>query len=444
MNDLTKGTPWKGIIRFMIPVLLGNLLQLTYILADTRIIGTFLGDTALAAVGAITVLPSLFLYFFTGVANGFAIMIAQLYGAEKKEKIRIAFAAELLLGAILSVTLVLIILAVLPFFFRVLNVPDALLPMAASYTRIMIMGMIITLFYNILLASARAIGDSFTPLCILILSVLLNIAGDMLFLGVFHTGVSGAAIATVLAQTIALVVCGIYLLKRYTFFQIRKEDFKKIEGYMVKEMLLTGFSMGMMNSLINIGSFVLQTAINNLGNSFIVAQTTARKITDVLMSIFVAMGQTLTPYCGQNYGAAKYDRIRQGMKAGTVITCAWCVVVIVIVYGFSPFLIRLITGSNDQIMIGAAARYLKFDCLLYFLVAIIFVHRNSLQGIGERVTPLISSGIEMVGKVVLTYTLVPALDYTGVILVEPIVWIVMVIPLILKMKKITRSEQWQN
>ena len=162
------------------------------------------------------------------------------------------------------------------------------------------------------------------------------------------------------------------------------------------------------------------------------------------MSVFVAMGQTLATYCGQNYGAGKYTRIQSGMKVGTIITCSWCAVVFVIVYLLAPILTEFITGSHDQDMIQAASGYLKVDCILYFLVALIFVLRNSLQGIGDRVTPLISSGIEMVGKIVFTYTLVPALGYTGVILVEPIVWIIMIIPLILKMKKVMRLEQWQN
>ena len=153
------------------------------------------------------------------------------------------------------------------------------------------------------------------------------------------------------------------------------------------------------------------------------------------MAVFVAVGQTLATYCGQNYGAKRYDRIAEGMKVGYKLTCGWCVFVILIVYLWAPWLIRMTTGSEDQLMIQAASRYLRIDTLLYVLVAVIFVLRNSLQGVGDRITPLISSGIEMLGKVILTGTLVPALGYTGVILVEPIVWIVMIVPLIIQMRK---------
>ena len=207
-----------------------------------------------------------------------------------------------------------------------------------------------------------------------------------------------------------------------------------MEKPMMVSMMKSGLSMAFMSSLISIGSFVLQTAINGLGNSYIVAQSAARRITELLMSVFVAVGHTMATYCSQNLGAKRWDRIHAGMKAGYRVTCLWCAAVLIIVYTLAPKLIFLITGSSDQIMIHAASQYLRIDTILYVLVAVIFVQRNSMQGIGDTVTPLISSGIEMVGKVILAFTLVPAMGYSGVILVEPIVWIVMIIPLVLKVR----------
>lgn len=444
MNHMTEGNPGKAIIKFMIPVLLGNLLQLTYSLADTRIVGSFLGDQALAGVGATATLHTLYIGLFMGIANGFAISIAQLFGAKLIERVRVAFACALMLAGILSVGMVCVNMLFLKPVLRFLNVPDNLFSVSYGYISIIIEGMIVTMFYDVLLASARAIGDSKTPLMILILSVGMNILGDIVLLGVFHTSVNGAAIATVAAQVIALTVCAFYLLGKYPFFRVSAADFRKIKASMVKEMLAMGLSMGFMSSLISIGSVILQTAINSLGDSYIVAQTAARKMTEALMSIFVAMGQTLATYCGQNYGAKQYKRIREGMRFGYWVTCSWCLLVLVAAYTIAPTCIRLITGSSDQVMIDAASKYLRIDCILYVLVAVIFVQRNSLQGLGEKRIPLISSGIEMVGKIILTYTLVPKMGYDGVILVEPIVWIVMIIPLIVKMKQITSSEEWRT
>ena len=431
---MTTGSPVRIIIKFTIPILLGNLLQLAYSVIDMRLVGTFLGDHALAAVGATSVMYTLFIGFFMGIANGFAVMTARHFGGKNMEKVHISFVSSIVMGAGLAVSISVLCLLFLGPIMRLLNVPDSIFAESAGYIRIIIAGLLITMLYDILIASARAIGDSVTPLLTLFLSVGLNIAGDVLLLGVLHTGVWGAALATVAAQLITAVVCGVYILRRYDFYRYRSGDLQLLERPMMVTMMKTGLSMALMSCLISIGSFVLQTAINGLGNSYIVAQSAARRITEILMSVFVAIGHTMATYCSQNLGADRWDRIHEGMKAGYWITCLWCVLVLVIVYTLAPTLICMITGSSDLVMIHAATQYLRIDSILYVLVAVIFVQRNSMQGIGDTVTPLISSGIEMAGKIILAFTLVPALGYFGVILVEPIVWIVMIIPLILKVR----------
>lgn len=435
MQDMTQGTPVKVIVRFTIPILLGNILQLTYNLADTRIVGSFIGDHALAAVGATATMFSLFVYFFMGLANGFAIATARYFGAGDMEGVHKSFVAALVMGIGLTVIISIVIELQMNPFLRFLNVPDEILADSRLYIRIVIAGLVITMIYDVLLASARAIGDSVTPLLTLIVSVGLNIVGDIILIVVFGIGVAAVAIATIAAQFITLIACGIYLLRKYPFFRFDREDFKNLELPMMKSMMLSGLSMAFMGTLIAIGSLVLQTAINLLGSSYIVAQSAARRITDVLMTVFVAVGNAMAPYCSQNLGAGRWDRIRAGMKAGYAITCSWCALVLIIVWLFASTMISLVTGSHDQVMIDAATLYLKVDSALYVLVAIIFTIRFSMQGVGDKVTPLVSSGIEMIGKIIMTYTLVPVMSYMGVILVEPITWIFMIIPLIRKVRK---------
>ncbi len=435
MKDMTVGSPMKILIYFAVPILLGNLLQLAYTLIDTRIIGVFLGDHALAAVGSTTQLSMLFIGFFIGMANGFSIMTARNFGMKNYEKVRSSFLLSLLMGSGSAVGIAGITLLFLDDILVFINVSGDLICDAREYVRIIIAGMIVTMIYNVFLSSARAIGDSLTPLLTLCVSVGLNIAGDYLMVGVFNTGVWGAAAATVFAQGITLTVCAVYIFRKYSFFRIRKSDLEYIDVSMARGMMASGVSMGLMSSMITIGSLILQTGINGLGNSYIVAQSVARQITNVLMSVFVAVGNAMATYCSQNYGVGDADRVRQGMKAGYWITCSWCIFVLIIVYSAAPLMIQMITGSSDAVMIDAASRYLRIDSVLYVLVAVIFVQRNSLQGVGDKITPLISSGIEMAGKVILTYTLVPLLGYFGVILVEPIVWIVMIVPLIIKVRK---------
>ena len=435
MNDMTIGSPIKIITKFTIPILLGNLLQLAYNVIDMRLVGSFLGDRSLAAVGATAVMYTLFVGFFMGVANGFAVTTARYFGSKNMEKVHIAFVSSIVMGVVLSAGVSLLCLIFLPPIMQFLNVPENVFSESAGYIRIIIAGLVVTMIYNVLLASARAIGDSITPLLTLFVSVGLNIFGDILFLGVLHTGVWGAAAATIASQAITAAVCCVYILNKYRFYRFRPADIRRMEQPMMVTMVKTGLSMAFMNSLISIGSFILQTAINDLGNSYIVAQSAARRITEILMSIFVAVGQTMATYCSQNLGADRWDRIHQGMKVGYWITCLWCIIVLVIVYTLAPTLIVLITSSSDAVMIHAADQYLRIDSILYVLVAIIFVQRHSMQGVGDTVTPLVSSGIEMIGKIILAYTLVPALGYFGVILVEPIVWIFMIIPLIWKVRK---------
>ena len=258
MKDLTKGKISTLILGFAIPVFLGNLLQLTYSLADTRIVGSFLGERSLAAVGATTTISNLIVGFLLGLANGFAIITAQKFGAGDKKRVRRSFAIALVLGVIVSAILILIGTVFINPILGFLNVPGKLFIEAKQYILIIIIGLWVTMFYDILMAVMRAIGDTLTPLLILAISVGLNIVLDLLFVAVWKTGTWGAAAATVLAQFIALVICCFYMIHKYELLRLNKNDFKDLESKMIKEMLATGMSMGFMSSLVNIGSLTLQ------------------------------------------------------------------------------------------------------------------------------------------------------------------------------------------
>lgn len=436
MKDLTKGKPSTLILSFALPVFLGNLLQLTYSLADTRIVGSFLKEDALAAVGATSPLSGLIIGFLMGLANGFAIVTAQKFGAGNREEVRKSFALSLVMGSVIS-----LILTVLGFLFlhpilRFLNVPDHLMGIARQYIFIIIAGMLATFLYDTCAASLRALGDTVTPLVILAVSVTLNIAGDLFFiLVVVKAGVQGAAVATVLSQTLAFLICWFYMIRRYEILRLKKKDFFGLERNMMKNMLSAGLSMGLVSSLVNLGTLALQTSINRLGRDIIVAHTAARKITEMFMIMFGVFGQTMAIFCGQNAGAGRMDRVRHGIGLAVLYTCIWSVMTVIFSFTIGKQLIYLVTGSHNETVIRNAANYLKFDTIFYFVTAVISVLRNAMQGLGETVIPLVSSALEMIGKVVIAVTLVPLLGYTGVIVAEPIVWVIMVIPLIVKILK---------
>ena len=441
MKDLTKGRPSVLILTFALPIFLANLLQLTYSLADTRIVGTFLGDNALAAVGATTTLSNLIVQFLMGMCNGFAIISAQCFGAKDMAKLRKSLGNALVLGIFVAVLLTVVGLVFLQPILRFLNVPENLRDTAARYVAVIIAGLIATLLYDVLSATLRAIGDTVTPLIVLAISVVMNIGGDLFFIVVLKAGVRGAAIATVLSQCVAVVICAVYLWRKYEILRIGREDLALAKDGMLRNMLSSGLSMGFMSSLVNIGTLTLQTSINKLGQNIIIAHTAARKISEIFMIMFSVFGQTMATYCGQNLGAGKIDRVRRGILLATGYTCIWCTLNIVTAYTIGDWLVWLVTGSKNTEVIYNATLYLKVDTLFYYVTAVICIVRNAMQGLGERIVPLISSSLEMVGKIVIAATLVPWFGYYGVIAAEPIVWFIMIIPLLIK---IFRMPIWKR
>lgn len=441
MKDLTEGKPSVLILTFALPIFLANLLQLTYSLVDTRIVGSFLGESALAAVGATTTLSNLIVQFLMGMCNGFAIISAQYFGAKDMAKLRKSLGNALVLGTFAAIVMTVAGLVFLQPILQFLNVPEELSDTASQYMAVIIAGLVVTLLYDVLSATLRAIGDTVTPLIVLAISVAMNIGGDLFFIVVLKAGVRGAAIATVLSQCVAVVVCAIYLWKKYEILRICREDLKLEKDGMLRSMLSSGLSMGFMSSLVNIGTLTLQTSINKLGQDIIIAHTAARKISEIFMIMFSVFGQTMATYCGQNLGAGKIDRIRRGILLAIAYTCIWCTLNIVTSYTIGDWLVWLVTGSRKEEVVYNAALYLKVDTLFYYVTAVICIVRNSMQGLGERIVPLISSSLEMVGKIVIAATLVPWFGYLGVIAAEPVVWFIMIIPLLIK---IFRMPLWKE
>ena len=428
MKNLTQGKPIRVILLFAIPLYIGQLFQLGYSLIDTRIIGSTLGETSLAAVGATTSLSDLLIEFMNGVVCGYGIIVATCFGAGDETNLRKAIGGTVVLSVGITAFLSIGCLVFLSQILNFLNVSPELAPEASAYIRIIIAGLIATTLYNVCSAILRAIGDSFTPLMFLVISNLLNIGLDYLLILRLDMGVTGAATATVISQALSAVLCYIYMRRKYPQINLHAGDVVP-EREMYRQLVPRGFSMGFMLSFVLMGSLALQTAINALGMNIIVAHTGARKATSLFLMIFFVLGTALATYCGQNLGAEEYGRIKQGIRDTILFSFGWYLLVLLIVFTLSPVIINLITASAEPEIIDNAVLYLKVNASFYFLPAIICILRNSMQGFGDSRTPLVSSFIELVGKVLIAYLLVPALQYMGVVLSEPIVWALMVIPL---------------
>ena len=432
MKDLTKGKPIRLILLFAVPLFVGQLFQLFYSLADTRIVGQTLGDEALAAVGATTTLSDMLLSFLNGLTNGFAIVIATCFGAKDERQMKKAMGGTILLGSCCAVVLSGLCLLNMSGLLKLLNISPELFAAARGYIGIVIAGLLAATLYNICAAMLRAIGDSFTPLLFLILAAFLNIAMDYGFILCLHTGVEGAAYATVIAQAVSAFMCFLYMRRKYPQLTLKKEDFKP-DMILYKKLFGAGLSMGFMTSLVGIGTMALQTSINTFGTDIIVAHTAARKISSIYMLPFSVMGTTLATYCGQNLGAGKYSRIRQGIRDTVLVTFVWCTGVIISAYTVAPWLIRTVTATQKKDIIDTASLYLRVNTPFYYVPTVICLFRNSMQGFGDNRTPVISSSLEMIGKVLIALLLAPAIGYYGIIVAEPIVWFIMVIPLVVNM-----------
>ncbi len=429
MRNLTEGKPLKLILLFALPLFVGQLFQLFYSLVDTRIVGATLGDTALAAVGATSTLSDLLMSLLNGVTNGFAIIIATYFGAQNEKAMKKAMAGTILLGIVAAFLVSVISLAALLPILRFLNISDELLPQARAYIGIILVGLVAATAYNICAAILRAIGDSFTPLIFLVISTVLNVFLDYGFILYLEMGVAGAAVATVISQAVSAVLCFWYMRKRYPEIRLTKEDFR-LSKEVCGKLLTTGMSMAFMSAFVQMGTFALQSSINTFGTNIIVAHTAARKVSSIFMMPWGVLGTTLATYCGQNLGAGKISRIKKGMKDTLFFTWGWCVLVVLVAYTLSPVLVRMITASAEPEIIDTAELYLKVNTAFYFVPSVICLFRNSMQGFGDSKTPVFSSSLELLTKLVAAFLLAPAIGYWGIILSEPIAWFIMVIPLV--------------
>lgn len=438
-KTLTEGTPWKQILLFSIPIFWGNVFQLLYSLVDTKIVGSTLGTEALAAVGSVSTLHTLMTGFLNGLTLGFSLITAMCFGAKNRKRLKKTFAAAISLGVLTTLALVLMLIIFLHPVLNLLHVPQAQFEMAYAYISVLIVGLFATLFYNLCANTLRAIGDALTPLIFLIVATVSNIGLDYLFILGFQMGVQGAAYATVLAQLLSVVLCLIRILRKFPILHIQKEDFR-FDRELMAEMYKSGLSMGLMSCLVGIGTILLQSAINTLGTTVIVAHTAARKVFELVSLPNSVLGSAMATYCGQNYGARRFDRIRQGIRASLIIAAVWAVVVFLICHTIEGKLIQFVASTTNPDVIYWGSTYLKVDMSFIVICGVIVILRNSMQGFGDRVIPVFSSCIELAGKIMFAFVFAPMFAYWGIIWAEPMVWIAMVIPLIVKVVHVLKKE----
>lgn len=424
VTDMTKGNPLRLILLFTVPLLIGDVFQQLYTMADTMVVGYELGDSAIAAIGGVAPLYNLVLYFSIGLNNGYQIILTQKFGAGERKAIKQVIAGMLVLNVGITLFLTALSLATLRPMLIFLNIPASIMEGAYAYIFVILAGMLCTIFYNMFASILRAVGNSSVPLYFLIMASILNVVLDILFVMSFKWGLVGAAGATILAQAIAAVFCGIYIWKNYQELMPEKDDFKVPSG-ILKALITTGMSMALMEGIVSLGSIIYQRATNAFGETIMVSYTSARKIIDMMMRPLITLATANCIFAGQNWGAKKLDRIQEGLKKVLIVEMLWSAVAFVIVFLFGAQLIQFTTGTRDATIISNAVMSLRIHLSCYPFLGVLFCLRNVMQAMGQKLAPIISSGIELVMKIFAASYLIPKMGFLGTCITEPVTWILM-------------------
>ncbi len=420
-KDLTTGKTWKLLLAFALPTLLSNVFQQFYNLADTAIAGHILGDNALVAIGASSTINSLVLSFAWGLNGGFGIIIAQSFGAKDNNKLKKSVAISLLINVIFSLLVLIVSVFASKPMLKLLNTPAARLDEANSYIAVILAFIIVPMLYNLEAVILRSLGDSKTPLYFLIFSSVLNIVLDYVLIKFTNMGVMGAAVATVLAQFLSVVLCFIVILKNFKIIKLSKEDFK-FSSALFKNMMGAGMAMAIMNSIFSIGSIIMQGSINALGDDIIAAHLGSRKVAEMFMQPLVTIGTACSTFVGQNYGAGKIGRIKESIKYSTFYSLIWSVITFFILWFSGGQIARLVTGSASQIVFENTQMYLRVNAPFYFVLGLLFTLRFSIQSVDRKVPPIVSSTMELASKIAAAYLFIPLWGYFGACIAEPLSW----------------------
>ncbi|WP_353989449.1 MATE family efflux transporter [Pediococcus argentinicus] len=419
---LTKGSPIKGIILFSIPLLLGNIFQQIYTISDTLIVGRVVGVQALAAVGATGGLTFLIIGFAQGMTTGLSIITAQHFGAGDVRKVKESFATSIIICLITTVILTILSVALTRPLLVLMQTPSSLLSGAETFLTIIFAGLGATMFFNLFSNMLRSLGNSRAPLVFLAIACVINVVLDLLLIIQFHMGIAGAGVATVSAQLFSCLLCWWYIKRSVRYLSLSWSDMHTSMAE-IQEQIKIGLPMGFQASIIAIGSIILQVSLNELGPQSIAAYTAAGKVDQIAVQPMMSMGITMATFTAQNYGAKYYNRILKGIRQCLTTSISYSVIVGVLIVLNSRFLVNLFIGNSEQHITNLAHQYFIIVSSSYFLLAMLFVIRYTLQGFGKSMAPTMAGIAELISRVVVGIAIVPMFGFLGACFANPLAWI---------------------
>lgn len=424
-KDMTTGSSMKLILGFAVPLLMGMLFQQVYSLVDTIIVGRFLGVNALAAVGATGSINFLIIGFCLGLCNGFALPVAQRFGAKDYDGLRKYVGNSAVLSVIIGGTITVFTVVFCRNILQIMDTPADIIDLSYNYIVVIFAGIPATLLYNILSSHLRSLGDSVTPVAFLILSACLNIGLDLLFIVTFHWGVFGASFATVLSQLVSGVLCLVFIIIRFDILHLKRDDWRLDPAY-VRNLLVMGLPMGFQYSITAIGSVILQAAVNSLGSIAVASMTAAGKISMFVVCPFDALGSTMATYGGQNVGAGKLERLAKGLRSAVILGAIYSAVIFVVVYFFGENMIQIFlspTEENAATVLVWAKEFLVINAAFYFPLALVNIVRFLIQGMGFSGFAVFAGVFEMVARTIVGLFLVPVFGFVAACFASPLAWI---------------------
>lgn len=429
-KDMTSGNPLKLILFFTLPMLLGNIFQQFYSMADTFIVSQTLGMNALAAVGSTGSITFLILGLAIGLTAGLAVITAQRFGRKDEAALRSSLGVSLIIVAIASMILTILATANTREILILMQTPPEIIDQAHDYLVIIFAGTGATVLFNYLSNVLRAIGDSRTPLIFLIIASILNVVLDYLFILAFNMNVEGAGYATIISQIVSSILCLLYIKKRVPILRIHKEDWT-LKWSEYKEHLRIGLPFGFQYSIIAVGTIAVQITLNQLGALSVAAYTAASKIDQLLTMPLQTIGVTMSTYAAQNFGAGKFDRIRKGVRVALKLTISYSITIGIILWFNGRFLSSFFVDGNHEAVLDLTDQFFKIQSPFYTFLALIFVLRLTLQGLGNSFAPTLAGAMELVARIFGAIILSKLFGFRGAIMSNPLAWISAVIPLVL-------------
>ena len=421
-SDMTSGSPMKIILWFTLPIFIGNVFQQFYNMADAVIVGKFVGNNALAAVWSTGTIMFLINGFVIGMTAGFTVLTAQKFGAGDERGIRKSVTGAAWLSLIVGLILTAAFMVFMKPLLTLMNTPADILDDAYAYIMIISGGILAQMLYNLLASVLRALGNSRVPLYFLILSAVLNIVLDLVFVIVFQMGAAGAAVATIISQGVSGLLCLVYIGKKVQLLRMTKEDWKP-KTTLLSAQLKVGIPMALQYSITAIGTMMVQSSLNILGSTLVAAYTAAGKIEQVVTQAYIAMGTTMATYGAQNMGAGDVPRIRQGFKACTIIGIVYSFIAAAFVMTAGKYMTYLFVSEDVGTIMNSVDIYLKCVGIFFIPLAVVNIYRNGIQGLGYGLLPMTAGIAELIGRGVVAVIAAGQRSYLGVCLASPAAWI---------------------